>query len=247
MNNINYRMTKLNVSSVNLNNIYDANNSKGLNNQIISSNGTNLLWTNQPNWSNTTAISNVNMGGYSINNIQNMSLNGGIIDNNASSGIVNQYLASTGTGIKWVNPLTAGGTYTTPTPISIIPNVNFFVAKQNILVNSNNKYLVIINYTIQQATGVVYATMGRQNNSSNQIPSTSYNLASPSQTFIIDNSIGTPTYFAMSLYATSASSTVAGSITLIDTPNVDGIISYGLWVRSSACNITKYNITILQI
>jgi len=247
MNNINYRMTKLNVSSVNLNNIYDVNNSKGLNNQIISSNGTNLLWTNQPNWSNTTAISDVNMGGYSINNIQNMSLNGGIIDNNASSGIVNQYLASTGTGIKWVNPLTSGGIYTTPTPIAIISNTNYYIAQQNITVNSNNKYLVIINYTIQQATGVVYATMCRQNNANTQIATTSINLASPLQTLILTNSIGTPSYFAISLYATSASATVAGSITLIDQPNYDGIVSYGLWVRSTACNVTKYNITILQI
>ena len=170
-----------------------------------------------------------------------------IIDISNNSGAAGNYLSSTGSGIKWISPLTSGGSYTTPSPIAVTPNTNFFVAKQNITVNSNNKYLVIINYTIQQATGVVYATMGRQNNSFNQIPSTSYNLASPLQTFIADNSIGTPTYFAMSLYATSASATVAGSITLIDSPNFDGIVSYGLWVRSSACNITKYNITILQI
>ena len=34
MNTINYRMTKLNVSSININNIYDVSGSKGLNTQI---------------------------------------------------------------------------------------------------------------------------------------------------------------------------------------------------------------------
>jgi hypothetical protein len=38
-----------------------------------------------------------------------------------------------------------------------------------------------------------------------------------------------------------------GSITLIDTPAYVGSLSYGVWIRSSACNITKYNITVLQV
>ena len=68
-----------------------------------------------------------------------------IIDSLDVSGSSNQILSkNVNNNLEWINPkINAGGTYTTPSPIAITPNTNFFVAQQNITVNSNSKYLII--------------------------------------------------------------------------------------------------------
>jgi hypothetical protein len=175
-----------------------------------------------------------------------------IQDISGNTGSLGQSLNATATGIKWNNPavrVAGGGTYTTPSPaIANVAGTNFFVAQQNITsATTTAKYMITINYTIQQATGVIYATAGRQQGASSQVETTTRNLCATDTPFISANSIATPPYFATSNYATGAASTTMGSITLIDQPAYVGTLSYGLWIRSSACNITKYNITVLQV
>jgi len=107
--------------------------------------------------------------------------------------------------------------------------------------------MITIQFTIQNANGDIYATAGRQQGVDSQVDTTTRNLAAQGIPFISANSIGTPSFFAVYNDTSGSISTSSGSITLIDQPSYVGTLSYGLWIRSSACNIVKYNIMVVQV
>jgi len=195
-----------------------------------------------------TTLSTLDKDGLIVPNVTSVN----ITDISGSVGTDTYSLISTPSGIKWRPPqvvLAGGGTYTTPTPIAITGNTNFYVFQKNVVnATSTIKYLIICDFTITEGgNGHLFATIGMQQGATSQINTTTRNLAHSGSAFISEHSIATPAYFASSSHTSGSVDSVSLSMTLVDTPNFVGTVSYGLWVRASRGDVVKYNMTVLQI
>jgi len=172
-----------------------------------------------------------------------------IQDVSGNTGSLGQVLNATTTGIKWNPPavrVAGGGSFTTHN-IPITAAQNFFVLQQNITSNTTSaKYLITCNFTMSGGgAGDLFATIGRQQGADNQVSTTTRNLADGG--FISANNISTPPYFLSSTHTSGSVNRVSLSMTLVDSPAYVGTLSYGLWVRASAGNIIKFNMTVVQV